>query len=92
MKKFISILISVTMMLGLLSVTLVSASGSDISVVLDGRKIEFDVQPQIINDRTMVPMRAIFEKLGALVEWNQDTQTVTASKDFKKISFTVMTN
>jgi len=30
---------------------------------------------------TLVPLRAIFEALGATVEWEQSTQTVTAVKD-----------
>jgi len=53
---------------------------ANIRVVLDGEPISFDVPPQIINDRTMVPLRAIFEALGAGIEWNGDTQTVTATR------------
>jgi len=52
-----------------------------IRVTLDGRTLTFDVQPVIINNRTMVPLRGIFEELGASVEWNQSTKTVTARKD-----------
>ncbi len=62
---------------------------SNIAVILDGKQIEFDVPPQLINDRTMVPMRAIFEALGATVEWNGDTSTVTAHKDDKTIILTI---
>lgn len=54
---------------------------SIISVSLNGSKIGFDVQPQIINDRTMVPLRSIFEALGATVEWDETTQQVTATKN-----------
>ena len=50
-----------------------------ISVMLDGEYIQFDVQPTLINDRTMVPVRAIFEALGATVDWIDDTQTVVSS-------------
>ena len=50
----------------------------DISVYLDGQPLTFDVQPQIINGRTVVPLRAIFEAMGAKVNWDGDTQTVTA--------------
>lgn len=41
----------------------------DISVYVDNRKIEFDQPPIIINDRTMVPIRAIAEAFNAEVEW-----------------------
>jgi|GEM_PF-2290063 len=57
-----------------------AAPTSDISVVLNGEVLEFDVSPQIIDNRTMVPMRAIFEALGAEVDWDGDTRTVVARK------------
>jgi len=53
----------------------------NIRVVLDGQELTFDADPQIIDNRTMVPMRAIFEALGAEVEWDSDTQTITATQD-----------
>jgi len=46
------------------------ASPSEISVELDGEQLEFDVPPMIVNDRTMVPFRAIFEALEMEVEWD----------------------
>lgn len=49
-----------------------------ITVTLDGNTLSFDVPPQIIDGRTLVPMRAIFEAIGTSVEWDGDTQTVTA--------------
>ncbi|MCL2577846.1 MAG: copper amine oxidase N-terminal domain-containing protein [Defluviitaleaceae bacterium] len=42
----------------------------------DERTIELDVPPQIINGRTLVPLRAIAEATGAIVEWDAATQTV----------------
>ena len=53
-------------------------SADDINVVLDGKNLSFDVPPQIINGRTLVPLRVIFEALGASVRWSDLTQTVTA--------------
>ena len=49
-----------------------------ISVLYDGKRIGFDQLPVIENGRTLVPLRAIFEKIGATVEWDGDTQTVIA--------------
>lgn len=57
-----------------------------ITVTLNGDKIEFDVRPQLIDDRTMVPLRKIFEAMGAVVDWNDNTQTVTATKDNKVVT------
>jgi len=49
-----------------------------ISVLFDGKRIAFDQLPVIENGRTLVPLRAIFEKIGATVEWDGETQTVIA--------------
>lgn len=43
-----------------------------ISVTLDGEKFTFDVEPALIDGHTMVPIRAIFEAMGAVVEWDND--------------------
>jgi hypothetical protein len=51
-----------------------------ITVNLDGNALAFDVQPIIVNGRTLVPLRVNFEALGADVQWNEETQTVTAVK------------
>lgn len=60
---------------------LTPASSSQNPVVyLDGKKLSFEVEPIIENSRTLVPLRAIFEALGAKVEWDNDTRTVTAIK------------
>jgi len=39
--------------------------------------------------RTLVPLRAIFEKLGAEVSWNGDTRTVKAVKGDIQVELTV---
>jgi len=43
----------------------------------NGTKIILDVPPKIENNRTLVPIRAIAEALGAKVEWNSETQEIT---------------
>ena len=65
---------------------------NDIKVLLDGVELEFDVLPQIIDERTFVPLRAIFEALGAEVEWDGVTQTVTAKRDKSTVSLTIGRN
>lgn len=58
-----------------------SAAEDGITVKIGGEIMEFSDQgPVIINDRTLVPMRAIFEKMGAVIDWQEDTQTVIAQK------------
>lgn len=53
---------------------------SKITVELDGKEVSFSVMPEIIEGRTMVPMRELFEMLGATVNWDGETRTVTAVK------------
>lgn len=60
-----------------------------IIVTLNGEKITFDVQPQLINNRTMVPLRKIFEAMGADVAWDENTQTVTATKGNERVIATI---
>lgn len=59
------------------------------TVSYNGEKIAFDQIPVIENGRTLVPLRAIFEKLGAEVSWNDATKTVTAVKDGTAITLTI---
>lgn len=51
---------------------------NSILVMLNGRYMDFDVAPMIVNDRTMVPMRTIFQALGAEVDWNGESKTIMA--------------
>ena len=43
-----------------------------------------DVPPTIMNDYTMVPLRAISEMFGATVNWDGGTSTVTIDYTKKK--------
>lgn len=47
---------------------------------------------QIIKERTLVPLRSIFEELGASVEWNQKLKKVKAIKGDKKVELTIGSN
>ena len=61
----------------------------EISVILNGNKLSFTQTPVIENGTTLVPMRAIFEAMGASVEWDGTTQTVISVKDDTTISLTL---
>jgi len=62
-----------------LTISATAFASNDVSVTIDGVPQSFDVPAQIIDGRTMVPMRAIFEALGASVEWNDETRSITAT-------------
>lgn len=76
MKKIIlSIILALSM---LLSVN-VFAEEKPVTVTVNDKVLEFDVPPQLVNGRTMLPMRAIFEALGAKVTWFEADQLVFAT-------------
>ena len=87
MKKIISAIIAL-MMFSVVMLTTVGAE-NEISVYLDGAKVEFDVKPQVIDGRTMLPIRAIFEKLGAVVEWEDNNKSAVCVKDGIEVKMTV---
>jgi len=88
MKKLLSFILTLMMAAALFPGTAVFAK-RDITVELEGREIEFDVKPEIIDGRTMVPLRKIFEEIGAFVKWDEDTQTVSARKNSKTIMLSI---
>ncbi len=90
MKKIISSITVLTILMSIFAYTTCTASA--ITVTLDGKTMEFDVEPQIVYGRTLVPLRKIFEEIGAFVKWDGDTQTVTARKSSKTVTLTVNSN
>ena len=52
----------------------------NIKILLDGRRLALDVSPIIENDRTLVPVRAALEALGATLDYDEVTRTVTGVK------------
>lgn len=63
--------------------------GDGIKVFVNNDIVDFDVQPMLINDRTMVPMRAIFEALGASVSWNDAAQTAKGVLNGIEVEITI---
>jgi phosphate transport system substrate-binding protein len=62
---------------------------ANISVEVNGQPLSLDVPPAMDNNRVLVPMRAIFEAIGAKVDWDNTASTVSAVKDGKKIYLTI---
>lgn len=75
-RKIAGVALSAVLALGM--VVPAAADEQPITVYVNGTQVQFDVQPQLIHDRTMVPMRFIFEALGADVSYDGATQTITA--------------
>ena len=75
-----------------LAIGVSAASAEGITVNIEDSPLSFDVEPFIEDGTTFVPMRAIFEALGASIDWNGETRTVTSVKDNNEISLTIDSN
>ena len=79
MKKFISLCLALVLAIAL-AVPAAAAETPDVSVMVNGENVTFpDGNPEISGGRTMVPMRAVLETLGAEVEYTHETKTVKAT-------------
>jgi len=65
------------------------SAAEEIKVIIDGKPQAFDVAPQNLGGRILVPLRAIFEEMGATIQWDDATQTVTATKDDTVVVLTI---
>ncbi len=58
---------------------------NQVEVKLDGKYVYFDVPAQIIDSRTMIPIRAVAEAFSADVGWDGETETVTIIRPGEEI-------
>jgi hypothetical protein len=85
MKGFKSLFMMTTLLLVLFGFALcipgaVNAN-QPVRIFLDGFEIQSDVPPMIVNDRTMLPVRAISEALNLVVDWDNDKRQVIISSN-----------
>lgn len=70
-----------------LSLSIISVGAVDLYV--DTNKVETDTPPAIIDGRTLVPVRAIFEAIGATVTWDGETRTATGIREDTTVSIQI---
>ncbi len=86
MKKFLAVTMAVLMFGG-------NAFASTISVKLNGADVEFsNQQPVIVDGRTLIPLRGVFEKLGYEITWDGATKSAEFVNESKKVKITVNSN
>lgn len=91
MKKLISLIAAATMLFCASAVMADKANNSP-SVYIDSTEILFDDQaPVIVEGRTLIPVRGVFEALGCSVDWDGDRQLVTIESplNVKRIFITI---
>lgn len=55
------------------------------TITVDQEPLVTDVEPIVVEGRTLVPMRSLFHALGAEIAWNAEEKSVTAYKDNTEI-------
>ncbi len=61
----------------------------DIKLLIEGHNIETDTPPVIMYDRVMLPVRTIFEGVGAELAWDGESKTLTGTKGSHIVVMTV---
>ncbi|MDF2545622.1 MAG: hypothetical protein K0R93_520 [Anaerosolibacter sp.] len=79
-KKLMSSIL-ITAMLAVVPTFVSANTNSEIEIYINGVKQTYDTVPMIKADRTLVPMRGIFEDLGAEITWDESNRTVKAVKE-----------
>jgi hypothetical protein len=90
MKKRVSkITLSLATMLIMSALSVPASAAQNVSVSVDGENVQLDNAPVIENNRTLVPFRAVLEKIGAEVLWDANTKTVTCTLDGNSVSIEI---
>lgn len=73
-----------------LSIAVPALAHPPITVYVDQQKVVFsDQAPVIVDDRTLVPMRRIFEAMDAEVTWDEPAQTITSTRGNDVVTMTI---
>ncbi len=64
------------------------SKAEEIKLYVDGKTVAFDTTIQIVDGRTMVPFRAMFEALGAKVIWEEETKTALCKSGVLELRIT----
>lgn len=67
----------------------VFASNPKIKIVIDENELKTNTPAQAVNNRTLLPLREIFEAMGADVNWDNDAKVITALKDGDEINLEI---
>jgi uncharacterized protein YkwD len=63
---------------------------NDITVTIDGEEVVFaDQQPAIVDGRTLVPVRGVFEQMGFYVSWDGEARQATLTSDDYTVIITI---
>ncbi len=99
MKKIISVFLTISLLLTVICLSACAANPTkntsielqvgNPQMLVNGQAQALDSAPVIVNDRTLVPIRAIIEAMGGTVLWEQSTSTAVLTYGADEIRLTV---
>lgn len=81
MKKFLALLLIFVIVVSSVSVFAAKKQKTRIDMTVNGTLCSFDQMPVLLNERVIVPMRGMFEMLGANVSWDPLHSEVSGELD-----------
>ena len=88
MKKIIVAGIAVLLLFSLAQP--IEAQAQDVTVTIDGRHVAFPAQtPVIVEGRTLVPVRGVFDTLGFDLRWDDITRQAVLTKESHTVIITI---
>ncbi|MGE5672859.1 MAG: stalk domain-containing protein [Mycobacterium leprae] len=60
-----------------------ATAAAPVRVILDGRVLQLDPAPTIVDGRTLVPLRGVFEAMGATPIWNGEDRSVEVVRSWQ---------
>ena len=88
MKRIASVGLALFMLTGT-----TSFADTNVNIQIDGKPMKNGAGAIIMENRTMVPFRAVFEELGAdMIQWDKETKTITGVKGDTTIILSIGNN
>jgi len=87
-RPWLVALTSLTLAASLLPAPSTSAA-APVQVVLNGQTLNLNPAPVILNDRTLVPLRGVFEAMGVTPHWDGTTRTVQATRGSRYVKLQI---
>lgn len=90
MKKKLSLSLAALMLISSLSVSAYAYEPADFPITVNnGPALEMLYGPVVENGTTLVPFRDVLEEMGANVQWDAETKTVTCTLGDKSVSLAI---
>lgn len=88
MKRIIGFLLIFILVFGIFN----TVSAEEVSIFLNSSQLNSDVAPVFVNDRILVPVRVIFEALGAEVSWDEENFVATGKRTGIEVKMPIDSN